>query len=198
MNFIRFFSLLSPSGLVGGVQGIPALRQGRAYSVSTRSNFLSFITAAMISAPKSGRNKQGRAVTSNRVHTLAYPCPALLISSLSLPAYARHRMNEVSISSTPTPPIPDAAPVAPTDPVAPMAAPPTAALVVINGDKTERELQLEKQLADAQSDTRKAQTDASYAQDEARRLKEIQTRPPPKPAKRKPWLVTLLHDPEDI
>ena len=62
---------------------------------------------------------------------------------------------------------------------APSPAPPEATRIVVTGEKSERELTLEKQLEEANSARRKAETDASYHQDEARRLKELQTAPPP-------------------
>jgi hypothetical protein len=67
---------------------------------------------------------------------------------------------------------------APAPAPAPAGAPPAAAAVA-NG-KTERELQLEKQIADEAAARKKAETDASYLADENRRLKEV-----PTPAKKK-------------
>jgi hypothetical protein len=71
-------------------------------------------------------------------------------------------------------------------------------VIVVHGQKTEREIELEKQLELERQNLKQAQTDAAYAQDEARRLKEIQSQPPPSPAasraKRKGW--TLLHEEE--
>lgn len=55
-------------------------------------------------------------------------------------------------------------------PAVPPNAPPAAAAVVTG--KTERELQLEKDLQEAQAGRKKAETDASYLADENRRLKE--------------------------
>ena len=96
---------------------------------------------------------------------------------------------------SPTPP----AAVPPT-PAAPE--PPPAAKIVIDGGKTEHELALEAQLKAEQEARKKAETDAAYAQDEARRLKDLkdlQSRPPaparaPKSAKAR-W--TFFHDEED-
>jgi len=56
---------------------------------------------------------------------------------------------------------------------------PPAAVGVVNG-KTERELQLEKDLETERVARKKAETDASYSADEARRLKEAQDNPPKK------------------
>lgn len=80
----------------------------------------------------------------------------------------------------------------------PSAAPPPAATTVVNGGVTERELSLQSELAREKEARRKAETDAAYAQDEARRLKEAQivahvsaaTK-----AKKSGW--TLLHAQED-
>jgi len=64
---------------------------------------------------------------------------------------------------------------------------PPAATVVTQGSRTERESDLERQLDEERQARRKAETDAAYAQDEARRLKDIQTaRPEPPKAKRAP------------
>ncbi len=64
-------------------------------------------------------------------------------------------------------------------PAAPTAGAPPAAAAVASG-KTEREIQLEKEIEDAKAGRKKAETDASYLADEVRRLKEI-----PTPAKKK-------------
>jgi hypothetical protein len=90
---------------------------------------------------------------------------------------------------SPAPPAPAAVPAA-TAPVAPPPAPelPPAARIVVEGSKTERESELEAELETERSARRKAETDASYAQDEARRLKEVQSREPrPRPAKKSGW-----------
>jgi hypothetical protein len=90
---------------------------------------------------------------------------------------------------------PSAAPdPAPTPAPAPAAAPPPAAVVVLEGTKTEREIQLEKDLETERLARRKAETDAAYAQDEFRRLKEIPMPPPPNPKKSR---NTFFDDPED-
>lgn len=73
-------------------------------------------------------------------------------------------------------PAPEPSP-APAPAPAPAGAPPPAAAAVIDG-KTERELQLEKQLEEENGKRKKAETDASYLADENRRLKE--TPAPPK------------------
>lgn len=79
----------------------------------------------------------------------------------------------------------------------PVAAPPPAATIVANGGVSERELSLQSELAREKEARRKAETDAAYAQDEARRLKEAQSAlPAPAPkAKKSGW--TLLHAQED-
>jgi hypothetical protein len=84
-----------------------------------------------------------------------------------------------------------------TPPPAPDPAPPPAATVVVNGDRDERVTDLERQLEGERTARRKAETDASYALDEARRLKEAQSlkpTPQPKP-KSSPW--TFMDDEED-
>ena len=81
-------------------------------------------------------------------------------------------------------------------PVAPAPELPPAAVIVKEGIKTERELELEKRLTDAESARKKAETDAAYAQDEARRLKESPPPPPvptPTPRAKKGPGWTLLH-----
>jgi len=76
-------------------------------------------------------------------------------------------------------------------------APPPATTIVVEGSKTEREQQLEKELSEALDARRKAETDAAYALDEARRLKDLQSRPDPKPRAQKKSGWTLLHEEED-
>jgi hypothetical protein len=79
-------------------------------------------------------------------------------------------------------------------------APPAAALV-INGDiKSERELKLESDLAAEREARRKAEIIAAEKEDEATRLREIQSRPPsvppvnpaPKKVKRARLFATVL------
>ncbi|MCX6922668.1 MAG: hypothetical protein NT154_05550 [Verrucomicrobia bacterium] len=98
-------------------------------------------------------------------------------------------MPDETISTTPTTPPPAPASV-------PEPTPPPAAVIVVNGTKTERELELERDLQTERDARRKAEVDASYAQDKARRLEEIQSSPPPTAprAKKKGW--TLLHEEE--
>ena len=67
------------------------------------------------------------------------------------------------------------------------AAPPPAAKTVLEGAKTEREIELERiveterRRADvSEARAKKAETDASYNADETRRLREAQGAPPPK------------------
>ena len=60
----------------------------------------------------------------------------------------------------------------------PNPAPPPATKIVVEGTKTEREIELERKLADTEAAKRKAETDASYHADEARKLREFQSAPP--------------------
>lgn len=60
------------------------------------------------------------------------------------------------------------------------AAPP-ATKIVVEGTKTEREIELERQRDEALAARKKAETDASYHQSEAQRLREIQSAPAPQP-----------------
>ncbi len=104
----------------------------------------------------------------------------------------RRMADESTSEQTNNPPPGDQLPPNP-PPVVGSAALPPAAEAVVNG-KTERELQLE-------ADLKKAQTDAAYAQDEAKRLKDAQTEAP-EPGKKKKrtdggWFRTLLHEEED-
>jgi hypothetical protein len=88
-------------------------------------------------------------------------------------------------------PAPENPPAAPENLPAPEN--PPAAEIVVEG-KTEREIVLETELEAERKARRKAETDAAYAQDESRRLKEIpspgaaNTRKP-----RRPGFTTLLH-----
>jgi membrane protein involved in colicin uptake len=63
--------------------------------------------------------------------------------------------------------------------------PPPAAVTVLEGERTERETNLEAELATEREARRKAETDAAYAQDEARRLKAVGLTPTPAPKKQK-------------
>jgi hypothetical protein len=65
----------------------------------------------------------------------------------------------------------------PEAPPPPPAAPP-ATKIVVEGSKTEREIDLERRLEAEAAARRKAETDASYYADEARRLKELQSQVP--------------------
>lgn len=103
-------------------------------------------------------------------------------------------------NNTPNPTGPAPAPVnIPTPTPAPVA-PPPAAKVVLDGNVTEETLELRKKLAESEGARKKAEQDAAYAADEARRLKELQSvppAPPAKPKKRSPFLPTLLHSEEE-
>ena len=75
----------------------------------------------------------------------------------------------------------------PTPPADAASAPPPATKTVIEGAKTEREIELERiveterRRADvSEARAKKAETDASYNADETRRLREAQGAPPPK------------------
>lgn len=61
----------------------------------------------------------------------------------------------------------------PAENLSPVAAPPPAAAVVIAGERTEKEVQLEKELELERQARRKAEFDAGFAQDELRRLKDV-------------------------
>ena len=54
------------------------------------------------------------------------------------------------------------------------AAPPPAATVVAEGKRTEREIELEKELEETRKGKKKAETEASEWQDKARTMKEAQ------------------------
>ena len=87
------------------------------------------------------------------------------------------------MSDTPAP-APAAAPAAPDNtPSTPPASPeaPPATRLVVTGTKTEREIELERKLDEEATARRKAETDAAYHADEARRLKELQSQPPVPP-----------------
>ena len=100
----------------------------------------------------------------------------------------------VPLPQPPPAPAP-APPPAPTPPPPAAPAPPPAAVVVLEGSKSERELALEKQVTELEAGRRKAETDAAYAQDEAKRLKELHSAPPGggKPKAKGPFIPTLLH-----
>ena len=91
----------------------------------------------------------------------------------------------------------DASPTPAPPAIPPPPAPGPAATVVIEGTKTEREIELEKQLEEAQQGLKKVQTDAAYLQDENFRLKQVPAVPPTPAPKKQRAFVTLLHDPED-
>jgi hypothetical protein len=89
------------------------------------------------------------------------------------------------------PAAPAVAPAAPENPPStppatppPPSDPPPATRIVVEGQKTEREIELERRLEDESNARRKAETDASYHADEARRLKELQSQVP-QPRKQK-------------
>jgi len=69
-------------------------------------------------------------------------------------------------------------------PSEPPAAPP-ATRIVVEGTKTEREIELERELESARCAQKLAETNAAYSADEARRLKEIQNQIPPSPPRKK-------------
>jgi hypothetical protein len=88
------------------------------------------------------------------------------------------------IENSPTAPeIPPAPPVQtqnpPPAPPVPAGNPPPAAHLVVTGDvKSERELELERKLDAAERARREAEIIAAEKEDEAARLREIQSRPP--------------------
>jgi hypothetical protein len=66
---------------------------------------------------------------------------------------------------------------------------------VVEGEKSEREIELERDLESERASRRKAETDAAYHADEARRLKELQSGPTPKPAAEKfSWMGFTSED----
>jgi len=123
--------------------------------------------------------------------------------SASIGTAITHHYNMEIENSTPAPEIPVVPPMAETDqtprpPVATAAAAPPAAALVVQGEiKSERELKLEKKLADAEAAQRRAEVIASEKELEAQTLREIQSRPPeaptkPSKVKRKFLINTLL------
>jgi hypothetical protein len=79
------------------------------------------------------------------------------------------------------------APAAQTQPPEPIPQPldpaaPPATKIVVEGQLTERELDLQRRLDAAETARKKAETDAAYAQDEAARL-----RTPPQREKKASW-----------
>ncbi len=89
---------------------------------------------------------------------------------------------------------PDNLPTATPPPASPVAAPPPAATIVVEGTRSERELELERELESTRAGQRAAELKAAYAEDKARRLMEIQSRPPAPRVKRSGF--TLLHESE--
>jgi hypothetical protein len=92
-------------------------------------------------------------------------------------------------------PAPAPEPVNPPQPAAPE--PPPAAVIVKEGDRNERTVQLERELEQERSARRTAETKCSEAEDEARRLRESQAQRQPRITKpKRPWydLPTLLDD----
>lgn len=89
-------------------------------------------------------------------------------------------------------------PIEPTPPASPPtspgpAAPPPVAAIVVNGDKTERELQLEKDLAAERQAKKQVELDNAQMQDELHRMKTPPTPAPvnPPPRKRGPLGVRV-------
>lgn len=81
-----------------------------------------------------------------------------------------------------TPTAPPADPPAPTDPPAE----PPATRVVLNAEKSERELNLEKELADEKSARKQVEMKAAELEDQNSQLKKIPTNTPaPTPNKRR-------------
>lgn len=72
--------------------------------------------------------------------------------------------------------------------------PPPAAVVVLNGSRTEREIALESELEKERHARRKAETEAAYTQDELAKLRAAQLLPPASQEKRKSSGWTWLHD----
>lgn len=90
---------------------------------------------------------------------------------------------------------PDIVPGSPSLTVVPPAVPdleaPPAASVVASGARTEREINLEKELESEKAARRSAEFAAAAALDEAARLKQVQSGRPPKKVPADRW--TLLH-----
>lgn len=85
--------------------------------------------------------------------------------------------NTTSSNPTETPTAPESPQVAPVG-TTPETTPPPAARIVVEAQRTERELTLAAELEAERTARRKAETDASYHADEARRLKELQSQVP--------------------
>lgn len=105
----------------------------------------------------------------------------------------------VASSSAPSTPPPAEAPAPAPPPPAEPPAPPPAAVTVLEGQRTERELELAAELEREKAARRKAETDCAWSQDENRRLKTVAGPRPPAPAaaraKKSGW--TLLHESEE-
>lgn len=84
-----------------------------------------------------------------------------------------------SPAETPAPPANN--PPSPSSPAAtpPAPAPPAAAAAVLSGDKTEKELQLEKELESERSARKKVELDNAQLSDELHRAKAGPAVPPP-------------------
>jgi hypothetical protein len=91
-------------------------------------------------------------------------------------------------------------PPAPIDPPSPEPAPepaaPPAAKAVVNG-KTEREIELEKKLEDAESGRKKAEIVAAEKEDQLSQLKKLQTDPPKNKDKKERVRLTFFDGEED-
>jgi len=87
-----------------------------------------------------------------------------------------------------TPPAPEPAEASPSAPAGPPAA------ITVTEGKTEREISREVELERERQARRLAETNCSYAEDEARRLKDLQSRPPASPRKPRRPGFTLLHN----
>jgi hypothetical protein len=94
-------------------------------------------------------------------------------------------MDEITPANPPpaTPPPPSPAPDV--TPPPPASAPPPATKIVVEGTKTEREIELERRLNETEARAKKAETDAGYHADEARKARELLTAVPAPRAKQK-------------
>jgi hypothetical protein len=86
-------------------------------------------------------------------------------------------------SNTPPPGTPPAPIETPADPPAPAPAAPTAGTTVAGG-KSEREIELERLVEQEQNARRKAETIAAEKEDEAKRLRDLQSGAPKKKKKK--------------
>jgi hypothetical protein len=104
--------------------------------------------------------------------------------------------DEISPTEIPASPVPTENQVPPDETPAPVPAsgsPPPAAALVVNGEvKSERELQLEKKLAEQEDRAKRAEVIAAEWQDKATSVRPAPTPAAPKKVKRKLLFPTIL------